>query len=116
MSDDDQNGSDPNPGKGLPLGPGAGKSLILRMFCEQVRKQLKELGVTGPCTLKIHPAEYADVFTGDAGVEIGPMLEAANEMLEAEGHPVILIFDEVDDLKRKETDDEEDENEDENES
>lgn len=111
MSEDGQNGSDPNPSDKTPFGPGSGKSILTRMLAEQIKKKLKELGVSGIPVLRIRPAEYANVFTGHTDVRIGPALEAAKRLVEAEGHQVILILDEADDLKREETDDEEDANE-----
>ncbi len=107
MSDDDQNGGDPNPSDKTPFGPGSGKSLLARMLAEHIKKQLKELGVSGPPVLKIRPADCANVFTGHTDLEIGAGLEAAKRLVEAEGHQVILILDEVDALNLDEMDDEE---------
>jgi hypothetical protein len=107
MSKDDQNGSDPNPGDEILCGPFTGKSALVRRLVEQMKRQLEKLGVPGPRVLRIRPGDYANVFTEHTDLKIGPALEAAKRLVEAEGHQVILVLDEVDDVAPNQTDDEE---------
>ena len=97
MNEDDQHESHPNPGDKKPYPPDISKSVLARVLAEQLTKRLRELGVPETTVVQIRPAEWTNIFTGHTVLEIGQSLEAAKRLLEAEGHQVVFILDEMDD-------------------